>query len=190
MSSSKRAAVASALVALCMSAGADSPGPASPALCAPPQHVVFHCALGARSVSLCADMSGIRITALEYRYGVPGRIEISYAATLSNGRKFSAAVEPLAPRASVRQLWFTQGGATYLLSQCVGGDCPQSAGLSVLRAGRPVSNRYCVRSADDRAWFAPELVRFGSDASDSRALTDLIEFNDASNDIAGIYPLR
>ena len=151
---------------------------------------MFHCTLGAKSVSLCGDMQGERISALVYRYGVPGRVELSFLADPAGGQHFSGTVSQLAPRASVRQLWFTRGGYTYLLSQCVGGSCPQSARLSVLRGEKIVSNRACLRSADDRAWFAPELARFGSDAASSQALTELIVFDEAEHGVERLYPMR
>jgi hypothetical protein len=164
--------------------------PASADLCTPPQRVMFHCTLGAKSVSLCAGMEGERIASLAFRYGVPGQIEMSYTADAAQGRHFSATAGPLAPRASVRQLWFTHGDSTWLLSQCVGGDCPQSARLSVLQGERIVSNQRCLRSDDDRAGFARALVRFGGDASESRSNTGLVVIEDVDHGIERLYPAR
>jgi hypothetical protein len=162
---------------------ADAPAPAVASLCTPTQLVGFSCALGHKVVSLCADRDGGRITSLAFRYGAPGRTELSYVARAGNDRRFHVTASPLAPRASVRQLWFTRGNVKYLLTQCVGGGCPQDAGLAVLRGEHVLSNRRCARSADDRAWFARELVEFGADADSTRSLTELVIVDDTDNGI-------
>lgn len=152
---------------------------------------MFHCTLpGGKAVALCADRQGEQIGGLEYRYGRPATVELSYPATAANGRRFSASVAPLTPRASVRQVWFSRGGYTYLLSQCVGGDCPAAAGLAVLQGDRLLSSLHCQRSVDDRAWFAPGLAQFGGDAASSRSSTPLLVFDDVDNGIERLYPPR
>jgi hypothetical protein len=151
---------------------------------------VFHCRLGSKSVSLCAERRDGSIVALVYRYGSPARTELSWRATVTNGLRFSAAAAPLEPRATVRQLWFAHGGLTYLLTQCVGGGCPHDAGLAVLRGDKLVSNERCLRTADDRAWFAPILVQWGGDTRSSRALTGLVAMDDVDNDVERLYRPR
>ena len=162
--------------------------PASTALCSPRQQVVFHCSLGAKSVSLCAATQGQRVTALNYRYGTRARLELTRAA--STAQPFQATQSQLAPGARVRQVWFDRGGYTYLLSQCVGGACPYSAGLAVLQGEKIVMNRRCVRTVDDRASFAPELARFGSDAASSEAKTGMLSFEDVDLGVERLYPTR
>jgi hypothetical protein len=173
------------LAVACSWAGAGEIAAASPALCTPTQRVMFHCAVGAKAVSLCADIEDGRIAALTYRYGTARRSELSH--TVSSAAGLAANVTPLAPRASVRQLSFTRGDITYVLSQCVGSACAQSARLAALRGDRIVFNRPCRRTADDRAWFAPELARFGNDAANSEALTDLVKFDDVDHGIERLY---
>ena len=181
--------VAAALLVLVPAgARAGGPAPASTALCAESQQVVFHCSLGAKAVSLCTDGSGDSIHALEYRYGTPARLELRWQATADNGRQFSASMVPLAPGANVRQLWFDNGGVRYLLSQCTGGACPAAAGLAVLRGQRLLSRRACQASADDRAWFSPRLGRFGEDAASSQSTTPLLQFDDVDNGVGRLYP--
>lgn len=162
--------------------------PASNALCTPRQQVVFHCSLGAKSVSLCAAMDGQSVTALEYRYGTRARLELTQGA--STDQPFKATQSQLAPGARARQVWFDRGGYTYLVSQCVGGACPYSAGLAVLQGEKVVMNRRCVRTADDRASFAPGLARFGSDAASSEAKTGLLVFDDVDLGVERLYPTR
>lgn len=175
------------LPALVQAGGVAAP---STALCTAAQQVVFHCSLGAKAVSLCSAGAGDAIAALEYRYGTPSRIELRWQATADNGRHFSASMAPLAPGANVRQLWFDNGGVRYLLSQCTGGDCPAAAGLAVLRGQRLLSRQTCRASADDRAWFSPQLGRFGEDADSSRSGTPLLHFEDVDNGVERLYPMR
>ena len=177
-------------LACLLATGAAAAEPASADLCTPPQRVMFHCSLGAKSASLCAGMDGERIASLAFRYGLPGKVEVSWLADAKQGRRFAATVGPLAPRASVRQLWFKRGNSTWLLSQCVGGDCPQSARLSVLQGDRIVSNQRCLRSDDDRAGFARALVRFGGEASESRSHTELVVIDDVDHGIERLYTAR
>jgi hypothetical protein len=55
------------------------------------------------------------------------------------------------------------------------------------RSAPGVFNRPCRRTADDRAWFAPELARFSNDAASSEALTELIRFDDVDHGIERLY---
>jgi hypothetical protein len=177
------------IAALLLTTGAAFAQAASPNLCEPTERTFFSCTFeGGKAVALCGRVDSGTVISLEYRYGRPGRIELTHAATPQSA--FSATVAPLAPRASVRQVWFTRGGYTYLLTQCVGGGCPKGAGLAVLKGDRVVSNRFCQRSVDDRAWFAPELAQFGSDASGSRSATPLIALDDVDLSIERLYPER
>jgi hypothetical protein len=188
MRSSSRALAAAALA---LAAGGSNPAdlmPASSALCSPPQQAVFHCSLGAKSVSLCGVVEGQRLATLEYRYGTRARVELTQAA--STDQPFKATQSQLAPGARARQVWFDRGGYAYLLSQCIGGACPYSAGLAVLQGEKVVMNRRCLRTADDRASFAPELGRFGSDAAGSEARTGLLAFDDVDLGVERLYPTR
>jgi hypothetical protein len=181
-----RAALAVALPAVALA----DVRPASQALCADDQQVAFHCSLGAKAVSLCAAGSAEAIDSLEYRYGTPARIELRWLASPANGRQFVASQATLSPGANVRQLWFDNGGVRYLLSQCVGGDCPAAAGLAVLRDGRVLMRRHCLATSDDRAWFSRRLGRFGEDAASSRSSTAVLRFDDVDNGVERLYPMR
>ena len=188
MPSSNRVLAAAALALAGAAAAAADLMPASTALCSPRQQVVFHCSLGAKAVSLCAVMEGPRVTTLDYRYGTRARLELTQAA--STAQPFKATLSQLAPGARARQVWFDRGGYTYLLSQCIGGACPYNAGLAVLQGDKVVMNRRCVRTADDRASFVPELARFGSDAASSEARTRLLAFEDIDLGVERLYPTR
>lgn len=170
-------------------------GPAS-SHCTVDERVQFSCRIGAKTVSLCAAGAAGAITSLVYRYGVPGKVENEFLARSDNHHRFYASVAPAAPGASVRQVWFDRGALRYLLTECVGGNCPGRAGLAVLRGGHAVMNARCMRVAEnDLGWFSRDLISFGSDAASSRSATDLLQMEDADNLIETLYrvtadPLR
>lgn len=163
-------------------------GPASSALCRPEQKVMFHCSLGAKSVSLCAGMQGERIINLDYRYGARLSVELVHEA--GRAQSFKATQSQLTPSARVRQVWFDRGSYTYVVSQCIGGGCPYSAGLAVLKGEKVVSSRRCQRTADDRASFSQELASFGLDAASSASRTELLVFDDIDLGVDRLYPTR
>ena len=166
-------------------AGADVP---DAGLCHADEQVAFSCPVAAKTVSLCTAGTG-RIAALTYRYGRPGRIENEFVARPDNDNRFFATVSPARPGASVNQVWFDRKGVRYLLTECVGGNCPKQAGLAVLRGERVVMNARCTRvTTDDHASFAHDLVTFGSDAGTSRSSTGLLVIEDADNALDRVYP--
>lgn len=179
---------ATGLLAALPAARADTAAPAS--LCRAGEAVAFSCPLGARTVSLCLREDGGQIAALAFRLGTPKRLTREYVADATNGRHFSATVSPAQPGASVRQVWFEQNGRRTLLTECVGGNCAAPAGLAVLRGGQVLSNQRCQRGPDDAAWFARQLVSFGSDADSSRSATPLLVIEDLDNGVERLYPPR
>jgi len=112
-------------------AAAAASHPATPAYpaagatqCTPQETVLFSCETGKKVVSLCATGKPGAIESVAYRYGLPGKVELEYKATPSNGLLFHGQVEPAAPNASVREVWFDKGSTRYLVTACEGGDCP------------------------------------------------------------------
>ena len=167
---------------------ASGPAPTGATLCQPGERVQFSCAVGAKTVSLCARGEAGTVVALAYRYGLPGKVENEFVARPGNRDRFSATVSPARPGASVAQVWFDRGDTRYLLTEGTGGNCAQRAGLAVRRGDRLLMNAACGRVAEnDGAWFARDLVRFGADAAGSRSATDLLRIEDADNDIVRIY---
>ncbi len=193
LNKSLAAALAALGLSACTAAPPAAPLAAAPAAGAPAashcrsdERVQFSCPIGAKLVSLCAGGKAGAIASLSYRYGAPGHIENEFVAAPGNGRHFFATVSPARPGASVNQIWFDRGDTRYLLTECVGGSCPQPGGLGVLRGDALLMNARCGAGA--QAWFSRELVSFGSDAADSRSLTDLLRIEDADNDLQKIYP--
>ena len=164
--------------------------------CTVDERVQFSCRIGAKTVSLCAAGAAGAITSLVYRYGAPGRVEYEFVARHDNAHRFYASVAPASPGASVRQVWFDRGALRYLLTECVGGNCPGRAGLSILRGGHAVMNARCMPAGEnDLGWFRRDLVSFGSDTASSQSATDLLQMQDTDNLIDKLYrvtpdPLR
>ena len=164
--------------------------------CAADERVQFSCRIGVKTVSLCAAGKDHAISSLVYRYGAPGRVEYEFVARHDNAHRFYASVAPASPGASVRQVWFDRGALRYLLTECIGGNCPKRAGLAVLRGDRAVMNARCMPAGEnDLGWFRRDLVSFGSDTASSQSATDLLQRQDTDNLIDKLYrvtpdPLR
>src|SRR5215831_20866966 len=155
-----------AQMALATLAGAQ---PAATSHCRAGEETAFSCSLGERTVSLCTGTEAGVVKSLTYRDGAPGRVSQEFVASAQTGQRFHASVSPVSPRALVREVWFDQKGRTYVLTECVGGDCSHGAGLGVFRGDRLLSGRRCQRTADDKAFFSRTLVEFGSEAASSRS---------------------
>lgn len=150
---------------------------------------VFSCRIDAKVVSICAEHQGSDIVSLDYRFGALDRVELEYVANSSNNNRFFATVSPVSPRASVRQVWFMRGKFKYLVTECMGGDCPQAGGLTVFRSDKLLSAQSCQRTGDDHAWFSSEIVKFGSEPDNSQSLSNLLQFDNIDNSVELIYPL-
>lgn len=165
------------------------------ALAAPQTHChadekpFFSCVVGKKTASLCGEESAGSITRLTYRYGKLDKVELEFSATSAGGAHFLATVEPAAPRAAIRQVWFDRGDISYLIHACQGGDCPYGGGLAVLRGERVLSNAKCQRGPGSMDYFAHDLIEFGDSTQHSKSHTPLIEIGDYGNPIDRLYPM-
>lgn len=171
----------------CVPARAGQPASTPTNHCLPEENVAFSCQVGPKLVSLCSRPTAGQISALAYRYGLPGAVENEYVATPGNAHRFFGTVSPLSPRAWISQVWFTRGDVKYLIMECVGGDCPASARLTVMQGDKIVSNKQCQRTADDRAWFSPDLVKFGDSLEESRSNTVLLRLVAEENPVERVF---
>ncbi|NOU14121.1 MAG: hypothetical protein HOO92_09195, partial [Methylococcaceae bacterium] len=134
------------------------------------------------------------ITALSYRYGLPGKVENEFTARADNANRFFATVSPASPGALVTQVWFDRGDVRYLLTECTGGNCPQDGGLAVLRGDKVLMNAHCAHSVEgDQPGFASELITFGSEEDsmrddNMRSNTKLLKIEDTGIDIYTLFP--
>ena len=153
----------------------------------------FSCRIGVKTVSLCGGGTYGPFSSLAYRYGAIGKIEKEFVARPDNARRFFGSVEAIRPKASLEQIWFDQGNIRYLLTACTGGNCPQHAGLAVIRnSSKILLNVSCVRfSKDDLDSFGPDLASFGSDVETTRSKTELLIIKDVgSNNLNKIFPFK
>ena len=174
-------------LALATCAGAAAP---VASLCRAGEEIAFSCRLGDSRVSLCTRSAAGTVDTLTYRSGARGRTGQEFIASARTGGRFHASVSPVSPRALVREVSFEQKGRTYVLTECVGGDCSHGAGLGIFRGDRLVSGRRCVRTAEDKAWFSRSLVEFGSEPASSKSHTDLLTIDESGNAVERLYPPR
>jgi len=155
--------------------------------CQPDEKTFFSCVAGKKTVSLCGQPADAGLAALVYRYGLPGKVENEFSATPANGKSFLGTVEPDSPRAQIQEIWFDRGDVRYLLTTCLGGDCPYGGGLAVLKRGKVISKSRCA--AGQGATFSPDLVDFGDGTEHSKSHTPLLKIDDYSNPIDELYPV-
>jgi hypothetical protein len=185
-SESRRAWSLAALAALCGPVLACAAEPATH--CRADEKVFFSCVAGKKTVSLCGQQGADGLASLTYRFGLPGHVENEFSATAANGRSFLGTVEPDSPRAQVQEIWFDRGDIRYLLSTCLGGDCPYQGGLAVLKRGKVLTKSKCA-GGDAHATFSTDLVEFGDGVDNSRSHTPLLKIDDYSNSIEQLYPV-
>ncbi len=118
--------------------------------CQPGEFVVFNGKFGKidgdkftglKTLSFCADKErGAR--RLDYRFGILGRIEMSYSAP--NDGKFFSTTQQIMPRASVDVVYFSKGSYTYALTTCYGMHCGRAfLNLLVFNGKKRIANLSC-----------------------------------------------
>lgn len=128
-----------------------TPGPSN--LCAAGERVAFTCRAGAKVISFCASGQ-----ALHYRFGKPGRAELSYPAGNTPARsvfRFSSAAYSGGGEARVR---FTNGAYEYLVyTALIAGswnadgtrDHEELDGVLVRKGGRKIANIRCTTAPEN-----------------------------------------
>lgn len=156
------------------------------------ERIQFSCRIGVKMVSLCGGGVAGPLKSLIYRYGTLGKIENEYIAHPDNTNRFFGSVAPANPGASISQVWFEKGEMRYLLTECIGGNCPRGGGLAVLRRDRVLMNVPCNNSEKDNfASFSNELVEFTSRVKTSRSATELLTIEEAGiYDVNELFPTR
>ena len=157
--------------------------------CQPGEKIFFSCVVGKKTVSLCGRFSAGGLASLTYRYGLPDKVENEYSATPANGQGFLGTIEPDSPRAEIREVWFDRGEFRYLLTSCLGGDCPYPGGLAVLKRGRVLSALRCAGGPDALTSFSSDLVDFGDGVESGKSRTPLLQLVDVTNKIERLYPI-
>ena len=76
----------------------------------------------------------------------------------------------------------------YIVTACIGGDCPHRAGLAIFQGKHLLSSESCTNEGGDHPWFSSDVVHFGSDLDSSHSNTDLIQLQDYDNHVDVLYP--
>lgn len=162
-------------------------------LCRDDERVQFSCHIKTKIVSLCATGNPGALTALSYRYGTLTKVENEFMAQADNANRFFATASPASPRALIKQIWFDRGDIRYLLTECVGGDCPQDGGLAVLRGNKVLMNERCMPGiAGDQPGFDRTLITFGDQegsisADAIQSTTELLKIEDSDNELQQLF---
>jgi hypothetical protein len=132
---------------------------ASPALAAGALHkshcrsdelTVFACPVGRKTVSLCASADR---SPLQYRFGPPGRIELSYPEKPTAPREAFMGSLALYGRGGGSYVRFTLAGVTYTLYRYIGSGHEED-GLVVTRGDKKLMASKCPNFADvDHDWW-------------------------------------
>lgn len=129
--------------------------------CAANESTLYEGSTGKKGILVCATPTKPPYSKIEYRFGPAEKAEMTYTADAASGRKFFASNEALQPRASLSHLWFVNGDTTYVITECVGGNCPHSGGILVAK-GKKIIARI---KAKEGAFSADDAVDFMADKS-------------------------
>ncbi len=136
-------------------------GPAWAQKCASSEATLYEGTTGKKGILVCATPAKPPYSKIEYRFGAAEKAEMTYTADAASGRKFFASSEALQPRASLSHLWFANGDTTYVITQCIGGNCPHSGGMVVAK-GKKIIARI---KAKDGNFTADDAVDFDGEKS-------------------------
>jgi hypothetical protein len=129
--------------------------------CAASEATLYEGTTGKKGILVCATPAKAPYSKIEYRFGPAEKAEMTYTADAASGRKFFASSEALQPRASLSHLWFTNGDTTYVITQCIGGNCPHSGGMVVAK-GKKIIARI---KAKEGTFTADDAVDFDGEKS-------------------------
>jgi hypothetical protein len=173
-----------------LSASSSAAQKAGVSSCLADEGVFFSCRLKGndRIVSLCTAPKASPFEKITYRYGAETKDELTYVASAENHNRFLGTVSPVSPRAKVRQIWFEIKDIKYIVTTCIGGDCPHRAGLIVFQGKHLLTSEACTNESGDHPWFSSDVVHFGSDIDSSHSNTSLIQLQDYDNHVDVLYP--
>ncbi len=151
----------SRLTSLALFLAALAAAPAWAQKCASGEATLYEGSTGKKGILVCATPAKPPYSKIEYRFGPADKAEMTYTADAASGRKFFASNEALQPRASLSHLWFVNGDTTYVITECIGGNCPHSGGIVVAK-GKKIIARI---KAKEGSFTADDAVDFLGDKS-------------------------
>jgi hypothetical protein len=109
--------------------------------CDKKEEILFSCSTGKKIISFCASPKDFRPAYLEYRFGTPKMIELSYKVVEHDSvNKFSRA-EVLGASSSSTEIWFENNGVNYVLGDPVKGD----AALEIVKQKKIITRLVCKK---------------------------------------------
>jgi len=145
---------------------APSVAKATPSLCRANETPIFSCRLGKKSVAVCGITSASGARSAEYRFGTPGRVEMTYPGAGGGALAF---INIPYSGGGEEQISFDRSGYRYLVYSGVyrtsfgadgRHDSAFEAGMFVMRDGKVVTKAKCTDPAD-ATLSGQEARRFG-----------------------------
>lgn len=163
-----RAALPSVLVALLVAPALASA--ATPSHCKPGEHAIVTAWMGqvkptsggwrnsknGKVVSLCADRKAEPFSAVTYRYGLPGKVELEVVATPQN--RFGIASVSTLPRVGSDVVFFRRGEYTYYVAIATG--MGSGVSLAVFQGQKQIVDHFSGNEPDDDYQLGPAEIRF------------------------------
>lgn len=107
--------------------------------CEPGEKALYKGLTEKKQVLICASPSKPPFQKIEYRFGTTEKVELTFTADKTNGKKFYASSEAINQRASLSYMGFNNGDTTYVIAECYGGGiCPQFSELLIVAKGKKV----------------------------------------------------
>lgn len=131
--------------------------------CGPGEAAFYEGTTGKKGVFVCATPAKPPYSKIEYRFGTADKVEMTYTADATNGRKFFATNEALRPQASLSHLWFVNGDTTYVITECIGRNCPHRGGIVVAKGKRIIARI----KVSEGTFTADEAVDFRGEKSNT-----------------------
>jgi len=137
-------AAAALLCCLALPGRAELP---APSLCQPGEAIVFACSVAGKLVSLCRAADAANLSALQYRYGTPGAVELDYPAPGQRARAAFGTRKEALIGGGIAAVVFVRSGYTYTVysrvSRADGVTPAFEDGVTVERRGKLLQHLRC-----------------------------------------------
>ena len=143
---------------------------APPTHCKPGEHAIVDAWMGkvkptdggwrssktGKVVSLCADRKAEPFSAVTYRYGMPGKVELEVVATPQN--RFGIASVSTSPRTGSEVVFFRRGEYAYYVAMATG--MGSGVSLAVFQGQKQIVDHFSGNERDDDYQLGPAEIRF------------------------------
>lgn len=152
----------------------------SPSHCKADEATLFTGMFGKKVLSFCATPAKLPYEQIEYRYGLVGKVDMTYTATTkADGPKLYYDDVANDPRSSTQVMWFQKGTYIYVLLQCGGGNCETSKPFLVVFNGKKKLLESKCQVESECEFLFPVT----SDSSGPKSLSPIIAIKDAPSQL-------